>query len=39
MFVGSAAPANIAANKTGILRLISVGTTDQSVMAQWTVQP
>jgi hypothetical protein len=38
-FVGSAAPASIAANKTALFRLLSVGTTDASVIAQYFVQP
>ena len=38
-FVGAAAPANIAANKTAILELWSQGTTDSTIVARWTVQP
>ena len=38
MFVGSAAPANIAANKHALLRLWSIGTTDASVYAKWDVE-
>ena len=39
IFVGAAAPANIAANKHGLLRLWSIGTTDASVYAKWDVEP
>jgi hypothetical protein len=39
VFVGSAAPASIAANKTGLLELYSYGTTDANVVARWSVQP
>jgi hypothetical protein len=39
IFVGSAAPANIAANKHALLRLWSIGTTDSSVYAKWDVEP
>jgi hypothetical protein len=39
VFVGAAAPANIAANKTGLLMLRSYGTTDANVVARWLVQP
>jgi hypothetical protein len=38
MWLGSAAPANIAANKAGILELICMGTTDDKVFARWSVQ-
>lgn len=38
-WLGAAAPASIAANKTGLLELISTGTDDASVLARWTVQP
>ena len=38
-FVGAAAPATIAASKTGILSLLSIGTTDGAVVAAWAVQP
>jgi hypothetical protein len=39
VFIGSAAPASIAASKTGILELWCLGTTDADVVARWTVQP
>lgn len=39
VFVGSAAPASIAASKTGLLSLRSYGTTDANVVATWLVQP
>jgi hypothetical protein len=39
-WIGSAAPASIAANKIGILRLICWGgDTDSDVVAQWSVEP
>lgn len=38
-FIGGAAPTTIAANKVGKLVLISTGTTDGAVVAEWTVQP
>lgn len=38
-FIGAAAPANIAASKTGILSLTSFGTTDAGVVAAYAVQP
>lgn len=38
-FVGSAAPASIAANKVGILKLWCFGVTDSQVVAQWIVEP
>jgi hypothetical protein len=37
-FVGSAVPANIAANKTGLLELWCFGTTDSDVVAKWLVE-
>lgn len=39
VFVGAAAPASIAANKTAILTLTSFGTTDADVVAAYSVQP
>lgn len=39
VFVGSAAPASIAANKTAILSLTSFGATDAGVIAAYAVQP
>lgn len=38
-FLGAAAPADIAAGKTGLLELHSTGTTDAAVIAHWTVEP
>lgn len=38
-WIGSAAPASIAAGKTGILTLISTGTTNGAVLARWSVEP
>lgn len=38
VWLGSTAPASIAANKSGILSLLSFGTADSSVCATWTVQ-
>lgn len=38
-FLGAAAPASLAANKTGILRLIGFDSNATGVMAIWTVQP
>jgi hypothetical protein len=38
-FVGSGAPASIAAGKTAILSLTSFGTTDADVVAAYSVQP
>jgi len=38
IFVGSAAPANIAAKKHALLRLWSIGTTDSSVYDKWDVE-
>jgi hypothetical protein len=38
-FIGSAAPADIAANKTGVLSLTSFGTTDAEVIAAYAVEP
>lgn len=37
-FVGGAAPANIAASKTGVLTLVSYGTTVADTVAKWEVQ-
>jgi hypothetical protein len=37
-FIGSAAPANIAANKTGLLELLA-GTSDATILARWSVEP
>jgi uncharacterized protein YjiK len=39
VFIGAAAPASIAASKTGVLTLTSFGTTDADVVAAWAVQP
>jgi hypothetical protein len=39
IFVGAAAPANIAANKTGLLQLRCFGPTVDSVVCHWLVQP
>lgn len=38
-FVGSAAPANIAASKTGILEILSTSGADSGVIAKWSVEP
>jgi hypothetical protein len=38
-FVGGTAPADIAANKKGILSLTSFGTTDADVIAAYAVEP
>ena len=38
VWVGSAAPTSIAANKTGKLTLVSFGTSASSVVARWEVQ-
>jgi hypothetical protein len=38
-FVGTAAPASIAANKTALLRLWSFGTTEADVVANYLVEP
>lgn len=38
-FVGAAAPASIAANKTALLELKAFGTTDTDVVAQYDVEP
>lgn len=38
-WVGSAAPANIAASKTALLRLWCFGTNDAEVVAQYVVEP
>jgi hypothetical protein len=37
-FVGSATPANIAANKTGLLQIWCFGTTDADVVVKWDVE-
>ena len=39
IWVGSAAPTSIAANKKGILELFSFGSADADIVARWTVQP
>lgn len=39
VFIGAAAPANIAASKRGLLEIWSYGTTEADVIARWTVQP
>lgn len=39
IWIGGAAPANIAANKTGVLELISTTASDTGVIAKWTVEP
>jgi hypothetical protein len=39
VFVGSAAPASLAASKTFLLELFSYGTTDADVVARYTVEP
>jgi hypothetical protein len=38
-WLGSAAPANIAANKVALLRLWSFGTEETDVVAKWEVEP
>jgi len=38
-WIGGAAPASIAASKTGILTLNSTSTADAGVLARWTVEP
>lgn len=38
-WVGAAAPANIAANKTGLLQLWCFGTSEGDVVARWLVEP
>lgn len=38
-FLGAAAPANIAAGKTGVLELMSTSAADAGVIAKWTVEP
>lgn len=38
-FLGTAAPANIAANKTAVLSIYCSGTTDASVIATYAVEP
>lgn len=39
VFVGAAAPANIAANKSAILSLTSFGANDTDIIAAYAVQP
>jgi len=39
VFVGAAAPANIAANKTAVLVLRAMGTNDSDVVARYVVEP
>lgn len=39
VFVGSAAPASLAANKTGVLTLTLFGTADTDGVAAWAAQP
>ena len=39
VFLGGAAPANIAASKKGLLDILSTTTADSGVVARWTVQP
>jgi hypothetical protein len=39
VFLGGAAPANIAASKKGLLEILSTTTADSGVVARWTVQP
>jgi hypothetical protein len=38
-FIGSAAPASIAASKIGILTLVSTTTADTGVIARWEAEP
>ena len=38
-FLGAAAPASLAANKTAVLSLVSFGTADVDVVAAYSVQP
>jgi len=38
-FIGAAAPADIAANKTGILSLVSYGASESDVVAAYSVEP
>lgn len=38
-WVGSTAPASIAASKTGVLSMISTTTADTGVIARWSVEP
>jgi hypothetical protein len=38
VWIGSAAPASIAASKTAMLTLVPTSTTDASVKAFWSVQ-
>lgn len=39
VFIGAAAPASIAGNKTAVLSLTSFGTTDANVVAAYSVTP
>ena len=39
VFVGSAAPANIAASKDGLLTLVCTSAADSGVIATWSVEP
>jgi hypothetical protein len=39
VWIGSAAPASIAANKTGLLELWCYGGNETDIVARWTVQP
>jgi len=38
-WIGAAAPASIAASKTGMLYLLSTTTADSGVVARWVVEP
>lgn len=38
-WVGSAAPASLAANKVAVLELFARGTADTDIVARWTVEP
>lgn len=38
-FLGAAAPASIAASKTGLLELWSFGAGDSAICARWSVEP
>jgi hypothetical protein len=37
-WVGGSAPASLAANKVGLLEVLSTGTTDEEVVARWSVE-
>jgi hypothetical protein len=39
VWVGAAAPANIAANKRAVLKLLCVGTNESDVRARWLAEP